>query len=170
MASVSLFCLNASSGYLSLAAARAGEPNDRLPRPTRATAPAPCRITRRDSLLSLVFINGLLMPGRSSKGLQEIHDRVDLLLGQNPVSSERRHHGQRITLGFVEHDGEQLVALVLVLHVGQFRSDRAGIIAALDDMADQAIALAAVEGELLALRGGLGKSGAGCGKAGQQRQ
>src|SRR3982075_452571 len=59
MASASLFALNASIGYLSLAAANAGaRPNGMLPRPTRATAPAPCRIRRRvaENPLSVVVI------------------------------------------------------------------------------------------------------------------
>src|SRR5689334_3515097 len=99
MTSASLFCLKASSGYLSLAAARAGQTDDALPRPTSAIAPAPCRITRRDSCFSVMLIQISFKPHGPSKGLQEIHDRVDLLLGQNPVSSERRHHGQWIALG-----------------------------------------------------------------------
>jgi len=104
--------------------------------------------------------------------LQEINDRVDFLFGQNPVSSERRHHGQRIALGFVVENCDQFVAGgVLALDVGQFRTDGAGILAALDDMAGQAIALAAIEGELLPL--GNSRLGAGRtreGSAGQQRQ
>ena len=53
----------------------------------------------------------------------------------------------------------------------QFRPEGAGIFAALDHMAGQAIALAAVEGEFLPVgSGGLGMGRAGEGEAGQQRQ
>src|SRR3954471_2711674 len=106
--SASVFCLNASSGYLSLAAARAPLTNGILPRPTRATAPAPCRISLRvaENRVSVLFIQSLLTPalarhGFASQCLKEIHHGADLLFGQDPVSSERRHHGQRIAKGFV---------------------------------------------------------------------
>ena len=90
--------------------------------------------------------------GPRSQCLQEVHDRVDLFVVQNPVSSERRHHGQRIALGGVDQDGDQFVAVgILALDVGQRRPDRAGKIAALDVVAGQAIALAAIERQLSAL-------------------
>src|SRR5262249_43043202 len=93
-----------------------------------------------------------------------------LLLGQNPVSSEWRHHGQRIALGFVEYDLDQLVPFVLAFYVGQFGPKGAGIFAALDYVTSQAIAFAAVEAELFSLGGGLGMGGGGSSEAGQQRQ
>src|SRR3954463_9923370 len=157
MASASLFCLNASSGYLSLAAARAGAaPNGRLPRPSSATEAAPCRIRRRVAVGPVsVVISGLLtnlLACLKSQGLQEINDRADLLVGQNPVPAERRHHGLRIALGLVEDDRGQLVAIgVPGLEVLQFRPDRSRQVATPDDMAGQAIALAAVESEFLAV-------------------
>jgi len=87
--------------------------------------------------------------------LQEIHHRVDFLFGQKPVSSERRHHGQRIALGFVIKDGDEIVAIgIFAFDVDEFRADRAGQVATLDDMAGQAIALAAVERNFLPLGGG----------------
>jgi len=90
-----------------------------------------------------------LLAGLKSQGLQEINDRADLLVGQNPVPAERRHHGLRIALGLVEDDRDQLVAIgVFCLEVLQLRADRSRQVAALDDVAGQAIALAAVEGEL----------------------
>src|SRR5580704_15665570 len=153
MASVSLFALNASSGYLSLAANAGTRPNGRLPRPTSATTPAPCRISRRvaGKPLWVVLIEILLEAACRSQCLQEIHHRVDLLLGQDPVSSERRHHGLRIAFGFVRHDGDEVVAIgVLALDVLQCGPDGAGKIAALDVVAGQAIALAAVERDFLA--------------------
>src|SRR5882724_11842751 len=112
MASASLLALNASSGYLSLAAAKAGAgPNGMFPRPISATAPAPCRISRR--VVENSWWLGVIRKsprGRSpSKGLQEIHDRVDLLVGQNAISSERRHHGLRIALGLIVKDGDEFV-------------------------------------------------------------
>src|SRR5207248_10659290 len=137
---VSLFCLNASSGYLSFAAAKACARKGALLNPSSATMPARCRIRRREIPFPVVVIQK--SPEGASKGLQEIHDRVDLLVGQNPVSSERRHHGQRIALGFVKDNGDELVAVgILALHVGQFRAKGAGILAALDDVAGQAVAL-----------------------------
>src|SRR5690242_13728723 len=87
-----------------------------------------------------------------SKRLQEIDDRVDLPLGQNAVAAERWHHRQRIALCFVGHDRDQLLAIVLAVELLELRSDRARQVAALDHMASQAIALAAVEGELLTFR------------------
>src|ERR1700757_2360753 len=98
MASASPFCLNASSGYLSLAAAKAGARlNGRLPRPISATLAAPFRIRRRVAgKPSLVVVIEILLKGGSPlERLQEIHHRVDFLFSQNPVSSERRHHGLR---------------------------------------------------------------------------
>src|ERR1700704_397961 len=173
MASASPFCLNASSGYLSLAAASAGaKPNGILPSPPSATRPAPCRSRRRDNPFSIGFIQKSPVSARTSKGLQEIHDCVDFFFGQNPVSSERRHHGQRIAPGFVGKYGDEFVAVgILALDVGQFRTNGAGILAALDGMAGQAVALAAIEGELLALgssRLGVGRTREG--STGQQRQ
>src|SRR6185369_2707373 len=142
MASASLFALNASSGYLSLAAASAGvRPKGRLPRPTSATAPAPCRISRRvaENLTSLISIQILLKRARcrlASQRLQEIHHRVDFLWGQDPVAPERRHHGQRIAQGFVRYDGDELRAIwIFALDVDQLRPDGAGQGAALDGMA-----------------------------------
>ena len=71
------------------------------------------------------------MPCRPSKGLQEIHDRADLLVGQNPVSSERRHHGQRIALGFVVENGDEILALgVFTLDVNQLGPDCARTVSA----------------------------------------
>ncbi len=106
----------------------------------------------------------------ASQGLQEVHHGVDFLLAQNPVAAERRHHGLRVAFGLIGDDRDQLVAAVLRLEAGQFGADRAGQFAALDDMAGQAIALAAVESELLALSGGLGLRGHSHGGARQQRQ
>ena len=72
-----------------------------------------------------------------------------------PISSERRHHGQRIALGFVVDDRDEIVAIgIFAFDVVQRRPDGAGKVAALDDVAGQAIALAAVEGELLAFGDG----------------
>src|SRR4051795_4124144 len=120
MASASLLALNASSGYLSLAAASAGvKPNGRLPRPMSATAPAPCRISRRvaENPTSVMSIISKACT-RTSQRLQEIHHRVDFLFGQDPVASERRHHGQRIAQGFIVDNGDEILALgILALDV-----------------------------------------------------
>src|SRR6185436_17723895 len=88
---------------------------------------------------------------RTSQRLQEIHHRVDFLFGQNAVAPERRHHGQRVAQGFVVENGDEILALgILALDVDQFGPDRAGQVATLDDVAGQAVALAAVESELAA--------------------
>jgi len=148
IASASLFCLNASSGYLSLAAANAGarkgryEPDQRdEPRTLQDQAP-------RES----VFLGchpKSLQRAKAVTGFAGNPRPRDFPFGQNSVSSERRHHGQRIALGFVGHDRDDLVAVgIFLLDVDQFRPQRAGILAALDRMAGQAIALAAIEGEL----------------------
>ena len=109
----------------------------------------------------------------SSQGLQEIHDRVDLLLGQNPVSSERRHHGLRIAFGLIVNDRHQIVTIrISAFDVLEFRADAAGEVAARDHMAGQAIALAAVECDFLTL-GGVGLCGSGTcdnGRTDQQGQ
>src|SRR6202012_3182433 len=102
-ASASLFCLKASSGYLSLAAARAGL-NDSVP--NSATAPAPCRIRRR-----VGDWQGLMGGLRKLQRLQEIDDRVDFLLGENAVAPERGHHGLRIARGLVGDDGDEILAI-----------------------------------------------------------
>jgi hypothetical protein len=71
--------------------------------------------------------------------LQEIHHRVDFSV--KTIPSERRHHGQRIA-AFVGNDGDEIRAIgVLCFDVDQLRPDRAGQVAALDDMAGQAFAL-----------------------------
>src|SRR6267142_7020613 len=109
----------------------------------------------------------------ASQGLQEIHHRGDFLFGQYPVPSERRHHGQWIAQGFVVENGDEIVAIgILAFDVDQFGPDGAWKVATPDDVAGQAIALAAVEGELSAfVRGGLRMRGA-CGSesADQKRQ
>src|SRR4030081_2572683 len=153
MASASLFCLNAPSGYLSLAAASAGNRlNGTLPRPTSATVAAPFRIRRRVAARPWVMVIGILLSGSPSQGLQEIDDRVDFLFGQNAISSERGHHGLRVAFAFIRHDSDEIVAVgIFAFQFRQRRSDRARKIAALDLVAGQAIALAAIEGELLPL-------------------
>jgi hypothetical protein len=79
----------------------------------------------------------------------------------------------RVTLGFVIEDGDEFVAVrIFAFDVGQRRADGAGQVAALDRMAGQAIALAAIESQLLPL-GGRGLRADGSderGGADQQRQ
>jgi len=85
-----------------------------------------------------------------SQGLQEIDDRVDFLLGQNAVASERRHDGLRIALCFIGEDRDQIVTIgIFAFDVSQHRPDGSGKVAALDLVAGQAIALAAIESQSL---------------------
>src|SRR6202012_3645541 len=125
-ASATPFCLNASSGHLSLAAASAGiASNGRLPRPIRATVAAPFRISRRvaENPWSVEIILNISWACAPLQSLQEVHDRVDLLLGQNPVPSERGHHGQGISFGLVVKDRHEVVTIrVFLLDVGEFRA------------------------------------------------
>src|SRR5262249_53538396 len=85
-----------------------------------------------------------------SQRLQEVDDGTDLLLGQNSISPEWRHHGRRIALGLIAHDRDQIVAIgVFALQAGESRPDRSRKIAAVDLVTAEAIALASIEGELL---------------------
>src|SRR3954464_4999468 len=171
IASPTFFCLKASSGYLSsLAAAKTGVAcSTALPRPISATRPAPFRIRRR-------VANGpneavMCLSKRESEGLQEIDDGADFLLGQDAVAPEWRHHRRRIADRLVVEDRDQLGTVVLGLEIFELRADRARQVAALDLMAGQAIALAAVEGELLAIGGaGLGLCSRGCDEPQPRRQ
>jgi len=74
----------------------------------------------------------------------------------------------RVTLGFIIEDGNEIVAVgIFAFDIFQRRPDGAWKIAALDLVAGQAIALAAIERQLLTLGGrGLRASGSrGCGDA-----
>src|SRR5579872_2478234 len=102
----------------------------------------------------------------ASTGVKEIDDRLDLLIGEDKVAFEWRHHGLRISLGFVGHDRHQLLAVgKTALHVVEFGADIARRVASGDHVARQTIALAAVERELLSI----GRSGNRRGPARQQR-
>ena len=80
--------------------------------------------------------------------LQEIHHGANLLFGQDTVSSERRHHSLRVAKGFVGDDGDEIGPIgIFALETHKFGSKRSRIFTTLDDMAGQAIALAAVKGE-----------------------
>src|SRR5690348_3656919 len=137
MASASLFCLNASSGYLSLAAA-AGGTKGSWPRPISAMPAAPFRTRRRRGEKARGLILQKLQLRGLSQGLQEIHDGVDFLLGQDAVASERRHHGLGIALGFVVQDRDEVAPVgIFALDVLEPGPDRARQIAALDLVAGQ---------------------------------
>src|SRR6202140_1951988 len=83
--------------------------------------------------------------------IEKIDDRFDFPVGQNQIAPERRHHGLRVALGLVEHDSPQFLAVGKPgFHVGKRRPDIAGRVTALDIVAGQAIALAAVERQRLA--------------------
>src|SRR5882757_7216169 len=158
IASSLFFCLNASSGYLSLAAAKAGVRPKRMPaRPINASTAAPFRTSRRvESMVSIgCFITFSSEARRSSQRLQKIYHRIDFLLGQNAIPAERGHHGQRIAFGFVKYDRNQFVTIrILLLDVDQLGTDGARQVAALDDVTGEAVAFAAIESELLALGDG----------------
>src|SRR6185437_5064641 len=150
MASSVPFTLKAASGYLSLAAASAGATPKRMPpKPASATTAAPFRISRRVSSArpGIEWVMQILLEARPwSQRLQEVDDRVDFFVGENVIAPERWHHRQRIALGFVGDDRNQIGEVrVFGLDVGQGRSDVACEVAALDLMAGQAIALAAIE-------------------------
>src|SRR6185437_3992320 len=156
-ASASLFWLKAFSGYLSLAAASAGPgPNIEWPSPISAIVTAPCRTKRRVGAGPWSIMVMSTLQGQAScspsQGLQEIDDRVDLVAGQNAISPERRHHGQRVAPGLIGDDGDEIAAIrEFALDVGERRPDGAGKLAAFDVMAGQAVALAAIECQLLTL-------------------
>src|SRR5947209_18809030 len=155
MASSLLFCLNASSGYLPLAAANAGLQPKRMPaNPISASTAVPLTIMRRvASTVSLGRFICFSSNASRLQRLQEIHHRLDLLLAQDAVAAERRHHRQWIAFGFIEYDRDQIVAVgVFRFDIDQLGPDAAGQVAALHDMAGQAIAFAAIESEFLALR------------------
>src|SRR4029077_1525756 len=97
-------------------------------------------------------ISQRLLSRYASQGLQEIDDRVDLLLGQNAVAPERRHDGQWIAPGLIGQDRDEITPIgILAFDVLELWPDRSGQVAALDLVAGQAVALAAGEGELFAI-------------------
>ena len=113
-----------------------------------------CALQDEAACRGLADAHDFRSPGRLT-AFQEIDDSVDFLLGQNAVTPEWRHHGLRISPGLVADDGDQVVTVgVFGFDVRESRPDRARQVAALDHMTGQAIALAAIEGELLAVGGG----------------
>src|SRR3954447_8167569 len=154
MASSLLFCLNASSGYLSLAAANAGvQPKRMSANPISASTAAPLTTMRRAaSTVSFGWFMCFSSNASRFQRLQKIHHRLDLFLAQDAVAAERGHHGQWIALGFIGHDRDQIVAVgIFRLDVDQLGTDGARQVAPLDHMAGQAIPLAPIESKLLAL-------------------
>ena len=108
MASALLFALNASSGYLSWErrAPASGQREDCRGPVSASTARAfsgsgaasPVIRRFRSVNASNFSCNAARFP--ASQRLQKMYHCADLLLGQNPVAAERRHHGQWIASGF----------------------------------------------------------------------
>jgi len=77
----------------------------------------------------------------------------------------------RVTLGFIIEDGNEIVAVgIFAFDILQRRPDRPRKIAALDLVAGQAIALAAIESQLLTLGGRRLRAGRSHGRGGADQQ